>query len=134
MFHLSGTRFVWVASIACLLSAGCGNSDKFDRQQLSGTVTFEGQPVPRGSVWFEPDSSVGNLAPTGFAAIRNGAFETKREQSPVAGKHTVRVSGFDGQANADEDEDWDPNREHPGNPLFPDYTTTIELPPPNGKL
>ena len=30
---------------------------------------YDGRPVPRGAVWFEPTASVGTIAATGFAVI-----------------------------------------------------------------
>lgn len=130
-------RFSWFASAAVLFMgiAGCGGTaDTFDRHPVSGVVTFDGAPVPRGSVWFEPDASVGNMAPTGFAQIRDGQFQTKPSESPVAGRYHVRIVGYDGQGTPPPEEDWDPDREYPGSRLFSEYTTTIELDPSGGTL
>ena len=110
---------------------GCGGGS-LDREPVAGTVTFDGQPVPRGSIWFEPDGSIGTTAPTGFATIRDGQFATDLEQSPVAGSHLARISGFDG--SLPDDNEWDSPMEYPGNPLFEEYTVDVMIPPPDGQL
>jgi len=110
---------------------GCGGG-ALDREPGEGTVTFDGQPVPRGSIWFEPDASIGVDAPTGFAAIRDGRFVTEPEESPVAGPHLARISGFDG--SPPDDDEWDSPMEYPGNPIFDEYTVDVVIPPPDGPL
>ncbi len=131
---LRNFRWLWLAGTlpVLMLQVGCGGGDPFNRQQVSGTVMYEGQPIPRGSIWFEPDASVGRDAPTGFAVVRDGQFETQPDRSPVAGPHTLRIAGFDG--SPPDDDEWDSPAEYMGEPLFAEYTTTAEIPPPDGRL
>jgi len=113
---------ICLVMLACLASSGCGRTDKFDRLVLSGQVTYDGQPVPFGSIWFEPRAAVGQLAPPGFAIIRDGHFETTRRDAPVAGPHLIRISGYPDEKPQDEDE---AERQI----LFPEYTMEMELSP-----
>ncbi len=131
---LRKSRWLWLAGTlpVLMLLFGCGGGDSFDRQPVSGTVMYDGKPIPRGSIWFEPDTSVGRDAPTGFAAVRDGQFETQPGESPVAGTHTLRIAGFDG--SPPDDDEWDSPAAYPGQPLFEEYTTTAEIPPPGGRL
>jgi len=78
------------------LASGCGQvaNDGPDRFHVSGSVTFDGRPVPRGTIVFEPDAAAGNQGPQGYATIQDGKFDTKNEgKGVVAGQHKVRLDG-----------------------------------------
>lgn len=114
---------------AVLVLSGCGEERK--RHPVSGTVTYQGKPVQMGSIRFEAEASVGDFAPACYAPITDGKYETKPEDSPTTGKYRVLVMGID-VARIKKDGP-------PGTPwempaLFQPYSTTVEVPPPNGKL
>lgn len=96
--------------------AGCSKQTGPPRYSLSGTVTFRGEPVPLGTIAFEPDTSQGNRGPAGYADIIGGRFQT--HLGAVGGPHIVRISGASGPM-IDESKD---------TTLFSDYTTTRDLP------
>ena len=106
----------------CLVTAGC-QGQKAEGHAVSGTVSFQGKPVPRGSLLFSPDSQKGNSGPAISFEIVDGHYG-EQEQTPrlhQGGAYRVRISGFDGNAN--------PAAELPlGRPLFQDYTTSVDLP------
>ena len=104
-----------------LAGSGCGDGG-VERYDVSGTVTFDGQPVPLGQIMFQPDVSKGNHGPAGVAKIENGHFDTSSsDKGTVGGPHVVVISGFDGMARPDE--------EMPaGASLFADYRKTVDLP------
>jgi len=79
---------------ACLAAVGCGG-DPAGRHRVTGKVTFDGQPVPPGTIYFNPDTAAGNDGPPGFAAIVDGAFDTRapRGRGAIAGPHTILVDG-----------------------------------------
>jgi hypothetical protein len=111
--------------LAGLLCTGCGGDDGPPRYGVSGTVTFQGQPVPAGVVLFTPDNTKGNEGPTGFAPIRAGKYDTSLEdgdgKGTIGGPHKVTISGFDGVAA--------PEQELPdGKRLFADYVVDVDLP------
>ena len=95
----------------------CGASGP-ERYELSGTVQFQGKPVPAGQIVFEPDSSKGNVGPQGMAEIREGKYDTRGGRGMVGGPHVVRIRGYD-RLSLDE--------MHPPQPLFPEYETTVDL-------
>lgn len=105
-----------LAAIAALLLcaglAGCGGrGDETRRFDLSGAVTFDGRPVPAGTILFEPDSSQGNKGPAGFAKIADGRFNTAASgKGTIGGPHVVRITGSDKAT------------------LFSDYVTQADLP------
>ncbi len=119
---------VWIC--LCSALAGCGG-DGITRHQVSGTVTFQGRAVQDGAIVFEPDASVGKIAPTSFARIEKGRFQTDRAQSPTAGKYKVRVMGYD---ESKVKKDVAPGEIVDVPELFPEYVLEAEIPVPDGKL
>lgn len=113
-------RRVVSAVFVCALSAGCGGDDGPPRSDISGTVTFKGQPVPVGKIFFEPDTAKGNAGPQAFADIKDGEYSTAETgKGMVGGPHLVRISGWDGKASGDMTM---------GNSIFVDYRTEVDLP------
>lgn len=76
------------------LTAGCGGGSG---NRVSGKVTFKGQPVPAGKIYFAPDTAKGNSGPTGFADIKDGAYDTSANEGQGAptGAVIISVDGFD---------------------------------------
>lgn len=116
----SSVRWLAVACLgaACFNTFGCGGDSGPRRYQVSGTVTFNGGPVPTGTVTFEPDVAQGNRGPAGYADIVNGRYTTHR--GAVGGPHVVKILGA--KATTVETEDTE---------LFPAYRTTHDLPRKN---
>ena len=113
-------RALWPAAVACGLLVGCGGDDGPPRADVSGTVTFKGQPVPVGKIFFEPDTAKGNSGPQAFADIKDGKYSTAESgKGVVGGPHLVRISGWDGKAQGDMTM---------GNSIFVDYRTVVDLP------
>jgi hypothetical protein len=101
-----------------IAAAGCEQGPL--RYNVSGTVTYQGQPLPAGVIYFDPDGSKQNDGPQGYAFIKDGKFDTAETASgPVGGPHLVRIEGFDGKAR----------EEFPmGQPLFADFSQSVDLP------
>ena len=123
MTRRTGTLIAsWVALVASLLLSSTGCSSRQDgppRFAVSGQVTFDGKPVPAGRIAFEPDVAAGNGGPGGYGNIVAGRFATFARMGAVGGPQVVRITGFDGIPVGEFVE---------GKPLFPEYTTTVELP------
>ena len=115
--------------------AGCSRGPSLERFPVAGTVTHDGRPVPRGAVWFEPTASVGAIAATGFAVIENGSYRTPPDTSPGKGLYKVRIIGRDGTPPTEKDRgEMMPGQKFLGQPVFPEYSTTMELTGGNGQL
>jgi hypothetical protein len=71
------------ALTACL--AGCGRSDGLTA--VSGTVSYDGQPVKKGTVTFLPADGNG---PTAAAVIADGKYSVK----VAPGRKLVRIEGY----------------------------------------
>ena len=120
--HLTA-RFILFASFLAALLAGCGG-DKV--HHLSGTVSFQGKPVPAGHIVFEPDADAGNAGSPAFAKIKDGRYDTRLEgQGTIGGPHSVVIHGRDGIPRGELLN---------GLPLFQDYSTTADLPDVEGTL
>lgn len=122
----TGVRLGVVA--VCLCVFGCGG-DGIRRHRVSGRITFDGEPVPAGTIYFNPDTSAGNDGPSGFAAIVSGTFDTraKRGRGTIAGAHTILVEGH---APAETDA----ASEAGGKMLFPRYEMKKDLPATDSML
>jgi hypothetical protein len=92
----AAARFVCgIALLACLLTSGCGGKpDLPPMERVSGTVTLDGQPLPRGTVQFVPDVSQGTEGPPGVGVIdEEGHYEivTAGVKGAVVGHHKISV-------------------------------------------
>ena len=92
-------------SVTCVIVAwfvvvfsGCGSDDPLNRQGLSGTVTFDGQPLANGTIEFQPK---GNGFGSG-AMIENGEFLIPAAKGLPPGDYIVRVSAATGKAEPEE--------------------------------
>lgn len=116
---LTARRVAVGLSMVLAVAAGCGRPSGPSRYDVSGTVTFRGQPVPSGSIVFEPDAARGNSGPVSVMSIVDGRFDSRatRRPGPLSGPLVVRISGYPPP---------DPSVEVQP-PLFPEHTTTVEL-------
>jgi hypothetical protein len=114
------------ALLACAAAAGCGGDGTY---RVSGKVTFKGQPVPAGKIYFMPDGSKGNTGPTGYADIKDGQYDTSATGGRGAGKGPmiVAIEGFD-PSTPGKAEKGDTSGEATVKTLFPRYETTTDLP------
>ncbi len=116
------TKYGALLVLGCLsLAAGFGCGGASQRYHVKGTVTYNGNPVPVGTIQFVPTKD--NSGPAGYAKIVNGKFNTadSGNKGTVGGKHTVIINGFDGKSNPDE--------ELPqGKQLFQEYRVTFDVP------
>lgn len=75
---------------------GCGGTPG---NRVSGTVTFDGRPVPAGKIYFKPDADAGGQGATGFADIVAGRYDTglAAARNVGTGPMVVVVEGIDPQ-------------------------------------
>jgi len=110
-----------------LFAAGCGSRSGVDLFSLSGSVTFDGKPVPAGTVTFEPDSAKGNRGPGAVAQIKDGRYSTARGTGHTGGQYLVRILGYDGVPTTIDGKPGGMTLPD-GKLLFPPYQTTANLP------
>jgi hypothetical protein len=119
-----------ITLLMLLTATGC-SGDGIVRHQVAGKVTYQGQSVQDGAIVLEPDASVGKVAPTSFARIENGTFQTARDQSPTTGKYKLRVMGYD-KSKMKKDAAVGEIIDLPE--LFPEYVMDVDIPVPGGSL
>ena len=80
--------------VAVLLIAGCGGDGRYE---VTGTVTFKGAPVEKGTIRFDPAPGGGSSA---AATISGGRYTVPAAQGLLPGKYRVSVTtvGADSQA------------------------------------
>jgi hypothetical protein len=96
---LSAQRFVWVCGLMMVAAAGlclvtgCGDKgyEGPERAAVAGSVTFDGSPLPYGSITFVPSDGGGRRA---NAIILNGSYSIVEEQGPNLGAHKVEIIGY----------------------------------------
>lgn len=59
-------------AMALIGFVGCGGDEKF---RVSGTVTYNGNPIESGSIGFRDLSDLGNQKLSGFSKIDDGKFD-----------------------------------------------------------
>ena len=108
-------RFALSLVLALAFFSACG-PDEEKLYRVSGSVTFENKPIPKGLIFFDPQAD----GPQGFANIVDGSYDTSEQGKGIrGGAYNIRVNGFDGR---------EANEAPFGQPLFPEYTGTKELP------
>jgi hypothetical protein len=117
-------RFVQLLVLVVALAVGCGDGKTY---RITGKVTFKGQPVAAGKVYFSPDGSKGNTRPSGFAEVRNGEYDTDAAggRGYGGGPTVIAVEGFDPKLKGKKD---DPSGESTAGALFPRYEFSVDLP------
>lgn len=112
-------QLIPTALLAAVLvgATGCGGGPPYT---VSGKVTFDGQPIPLGRIYFDADGRQGNSGASGYTDIRDGVYDTaKVGKGASGGPTTVRIQGFK-KEGAD--------ASGFGPPLFQEYTTSVDLP------
>lgn len=118
-FGLTSRCLAVLLGAFAVVAAGCGE-DGVDRQNLSGTVTYQGKPVPMGNIIFEPDAKKGNRGPQGYSNVLDGAYSTdKYGKGAMTGPIKVTISGYP----------VDDNGKRIDEPLFAPFKTEIEITP-----
>lgn len=133
----------WLVCLAAgwmMMFGGCkGRSyEGPERAPVSGTVTFDGKPLPYGRIEFQGE---GDLR-TATALIENGSYSIPEEQGPNLGSYKVVIAGYannpasenasqDEEGAGEEDEQADEDESGPvqiGKQLLPPkYNTETEL-------
>ena len=113
-------RFLRATALAMLLAglAGCGQQRSSGLYDISGSVTFAGQPVPGGRIVFEPDEARGATGMVSIADIANGSYRTRSRRGFGGGPCRVTIYGTDGTTPTEEKD----------TSLFRPWQTTIDLP------
>ena len=105
-------------ALVTALLVGCGKRDSDALYEISGSVTFAGQPVPAGRIVFEPDEAQGAAGMVSIADIENGIYRTRPRRGFGGGPCRVTIYGTDGTMPTEEKD----------TSLFRPWQSTIDLP------
>lgn len=124
--RLNSACAVWKSAlgvvVAVCLFSGCSGDSGYD---ISGSVSFDGEPIPAGKIYFRPDGSKNNVGQTGYANIVDGRYDTAAEggKKMVGGALVVGIEGIDPDgATMDE-----ASGEEVAEALFPYYEIPVQL-------
>jgi len=98
------TRRTWglLASLVVFAALGCGSGDDLPRRySVSGTVTYQGKPVPKGSVRFLPNDPNGRAA---GGDIVDGSYSLTTQDpgdGAIPGQYKVTISATDVNVSKD---------------------------------
>lgn len=96
MFH--SLRFAHCALVFCSLTVcGCfgGSAENIERAAISGTVTYDGKPLPEGSIQFVPDTDSSGKPLRGKAVqamISDGAYRLEADRGATVGMNQVLIN------------------------------------------
>jgi hypothetical protein len=78
---------VLLAVLPLLVMSGCGGPD--NRAEVSGSISFNGQPLASGSISFVP--AEGNKGPSSGGSIVDGRYSVPRAKGVALGKNRVSI-------------------------------------------
>lgn len=87
MLHL---RITSILLLVALLT-GCGGPAGPERCAVSGSVSFEGEPIESGTITFLPEDGKGVSA---GGAIQQGRYSIDAAAGPGVGQHRVEIIGL----------------------------------------
>lgn len=79
-------------ALAILLLFGCGSGDEIDRVVVSGTVTFNSEPVADGQIRFVP--TYGSKLPVSGSAISAGKYSVTMRGGVPVGKQRIEINSY----------------------------------------
>jgi hypothetical protein len=110
------SRWMWSApGLLALALAGCGPDHGLDLGRVRGKVTYKGEPVRYGTVFFVPDKSKGTEGPPAQGTIQDdGTYILSTDSGgdgALVGHHKVGLTGLDPTPIKNTDEKPLPNPE-----------------------
>ncbi|RUL83321.1 hypothetical protein [Tautonia sociabilis] len=81
-----------VGGLLLLVLAGCADDGIGKRYPVSGTITYNGEPVPHGNIFFVPDDPNTGRAATG--TIENGRYRLStagKNDGALPGSYKIRI-------------------------------------------
>lgn len=103
-------------AIALLLANGCGADRGPQRVVVAGTVSFQGEPLPRGEIRFVP--AKGSTGPVSVANIIDGKYRADARGGVPVATHQIQIVAY--RVNPDGPKQ-DPQDSHAGPPPTEQY-------------
>jgi len=87
-----GNNVAALGVVACLMAGlvGCSSSDGLDRRGVRGEVTYDGEPVEKGTITLFPKAQ-GVVA---SGKIEAGQYEIPTHEGPIPGEYRVEMTAL----------------------------------------
>jgi hypothetical protein len=112
-------RAMIVTALVGLPLGGCESAQHFEHAKVHGRVTYQGKPVPLGSVLFVPvvPPADGSMQPASGTINPDGTYELKSQADAgaILGEHKVVVMAVDAGKTP---ENYDPTKGPPPGPVM----------------
>ncbi len=82
----------WLLLIGLGLLLGCGRGSEIQRAIISGKVSYQGQPIAKGTIRFVPVK--GTPGPQAGAEIKEGAYRVDASGGAPVGTLQVEIQAF----------------------------------------
>ena len=92
-------RFALLSAAIFVFGFGCSPGNGLNLAKVRGKVTYKGQPIKRGTVFFMPDDSKGTIGPPAVGSITsNGSYIMSTESAGdgvIVGSHKIGITGLE---------------------------------------
>jgi len=112
------------AVLVIVLASGCGGGVDDNSIHCAGKATYKGQPIPYGTLVFNPDQQAGHKGRQGFATIEDGQYDTRTGTPVTPGHYVVKVTAYRSKPDLSGDET---STAANVAPLFPEYSLKLEV-------
>jgi hypothetical protein len=88
-----------VATFLFGFGCGCGPGNGLNLAKVRGKVTYKGEPIKNGTVFFMPDDSKGTIGPPAVGSItKDGTYIMSTESAGdgvIVGSHKIGITGLE---------------------------------------
>ena len=82
---------------AAVLAGGCGGDAGPEKYTVTGTVTYDGKPIPFGDIVLQPKTGVANVQSMSRVRIQDGRYTAEI----IGGPHTINIRDLTGDIDMD---------------------------------
>lgn len=116
-----------LAAVILLCLGGCFGEKPVNSYTVTGKISYDGKPIPKGVITFAPDDKKGNEGLGTTAEIKDGTYQTQPDKGISGGPYILNVQGYDGVPIAS----GEGGMNHQGKPLFAPKDIEVNFPKEN---
>ena len=92
-------HLTFLGTLTSVFVFGCGSGNGLNLAKVRGKVTYKGEPVKNGTVFFMPDEQKGTIGPPAVGSITsNGSYIMSTESAGdgvIVGSHKIGITGLE---------------------------------------
>jgi hypothetical protein len=92
MFPARIIHLLFMGSAFVALAGGCGGDPGPERIIVSGTITYNGKPIPEGEIRFVPTAT--SAVPLTIARVVDGRYRADHLGGVPVGTHKIEIQAF----------------------------------------